>query len=88
MGYFAPEPVIGGLDDEQCATSRPASFGAISSQAMPTIPLGLQHNRNQGNKVRPSLPPCNGHYNRPPDLGKCVRWWNAWDLAKLSILDA
>ena len=26
MGYFAPEPVIGGLDDEQCATSRPASF--------------------------------------------------------------
>ena len=64
MGYFAPEPVIGGLDDEQCATSRPASFGAISSQAMPTIPLGLQRNRNWGNKVRPCLPPSPTHINQ------------------------
>ena len=31
---------------------------------------------------------CNGHYNRTPDLGKCVMWWNMWDLARYSILDA
>ena len=31
---------------------------------------------------------CNGHYNRAPDLGKYVMWWNMWDLARLSILDA
>ena len=31
---------------------------------------------------------CNGHYNRTPDLGKCVMWWNAWDLARHTILDA
>ena len=30
---------------------------------------------------------CNGHYNRTPDLGKCGMWWNAWDLAKHTILD-
>ena len=30
---------------------------------------------------------CNGHYNRTPDLGKCVMWWNAWDLARHVILD-
>ena len=30
---------------------------------------------------------CNGHYNRTPDLGKCVKWWNAWDLARHTILD-
>ena len=30
---------------------------------------------------------CNGHYNRTPDLGKYVRWWNTWDLARYSILD-
>ena len=22
-----------------------------------------------------------------PDLGKCVMWWNTWDLARHSILD-
>ena len=33
-------------------------------------------------------PICNGHYNRTPDLGKCVMWWNWWDLARLTILDA
>ena len=31
---------------------------------------------------------CNGHYNRTPDLGKCRMWWNTWDLAKRTILDA
>ena len=31
--------------------------------------------------------PCNGHYNRTPDLGKCVMWGNAWDLARHTILD-
>ena len=31
---------------------------------------------------------CNGHYNRTPDLGKCVMWWNVWDLARQPILDA
>ena len=31
---------------------------------------------------------CNGHYNRTPDLGKCGMWWNTWDLARHSILDA
>ena len=31
---------------------------------------------------------CNGHYNRTPDLGKCVMWWNVWDLAMHTILDA
>ena len=31
---------------------------------------------------------CNGHYNRTPDLGKYRMWWNAWDLARLLILDA
>ena len=31
---------------------------------------------------------CNGHYNRTPDLGKCGMWWNVWDLARYSILDA
>ena len=31
---------------------------------------------------------CNGHYNCTPDLGRCVMWWNTWDSAKLSILDA
>ena len=30
---------------------------------------------------------CNGHYNRAPDLGKCVMWWNVWDLARYTILD-
>ena len=25
---------------------------------------------------------CNGHYNRTPDLGKCMMWWNVWDLAR------
>ena len=31
---------------------------------------------------------CNSHYNRTPDLGKCVMWWNVWDLARYTILDA
>ena len=31
---------------------------------------------------------CNGHYNRTPDLGKCRMWWNSWDLARYTILDA
>ena len=31
---------------------------------------------------------CNGHYNRTPDLGKGVMWWNTWDLARYTILDA
>ena len=31
---------------------------------------------------------CNGHYNRTPDLGKCGMWWNVWDLARHTILDA
>ena len=31
---------------------------------------------------------CNSHYNRTPDLGKCVMWGNLWDLARLLILDA
>ena len=31
---------------------------------------------------------CNGHYNRTPDLGKGGKWWNVWDLARYSILDA
>ena len=31
---------------------------------------------------------CNGHYNRTPDLGKCVMWWDVWDLARHTILDA
>ena len=31
---------------------------------------------------------CNGHYNRTPDLGKYVIWWNTWDLARYTILDA
>ena len=31
---------------------------------------------------------CYGHYNRAPDLGKCIKWWNTWDSAELSILDA
>ena len=30
---------------------------------------------------------CNGHYNRTPDLGRCAKWWNTWDLARYSILD-
>ena len=33
-------------------------------------------------------PYCNGHYNRTPDLGKCGVWWNVWDLARHTILDA
>ena len=32
--------------------------------------------------------PCNGHYNRTPDLGKYDEWWNTWDLARHTILDA
>ena len=31
---------------------------------------------------------CNGHYNRTPDLGKCVMRWDVWDLARYTILDA
>ena len=31
---------------------------------------------------------CNGHYNCKPDLGDGELWWNTWDLAGLSILDA
>ena len=31
---------------------------------------------------------CNGHYNRTPDLGKCVMWWDVWDLTRYLILDA
>ena len=31
---------------------------------------------------------CNGHYNCTPDLGKYVMWWNTWDLARHTILDA
>ena len=31
---------------------------------------------------------CNGHYNCTPDLGKGGMWWNVWDLARYSILDA
>ena len=31
---------------------------------------------------------CNGHYNRTPDLGKCGMWWDTWDLARHTILDA
>ena len=31
--------------------------------------------------------PCNGHYNRTPDLGKYDEWWNTWDLARHTILD-
>ena len=31
---------------------------------------------------------CNGHYNRTPDLGRCVIRWDVWDLARHSILDA
>ena len=40
-------------------------------------------------KKRPRLleESCNGHYNRTPDLGKCVMWWNTWDLARHTILD-
>ena len=34
------------------------------------------------------VPNCNGHYNRMPDLGKSVMWWNMWDLARQPILDA
>ena len=30
---------------------------------------------------------CNGHYNRTPDLGKCVMWRDTWDLARHTILD-
>ena len=30
---------------------------------------------------------CNGHYNRTPDLGKCVMQRETWDLANCSILD-
>ncbi|KAN0140687.1 hypothetical protein V8E53_001514 [Lactarius tabidus] len=51
MGYFIPESAIGGLDDDQVATKHPASFGPISSQAMPNIPLGLQRDCSQGNKL-------------------------------------
>ena len=31
---------------------------------------------------------CNGHYNRTPDLGNYVMWWNVWDLARQPILAA
>ena len=31
---------------------------------------------------------CNGHYNRTPDLGKYGMWWNTWDLARHTMLDA
>ena len=31
---------------------------------------------------------CNGHYNRTPDLGKYGMWWNVWDLARYTILNA
>jgi hypothetical protein len=57
MGYFIPESAIGGLDDDQVTAKHPASFGPVSSQAMPTIPLSLQHDCNWGNKVCPSLAP-------------------------------
>jgi hypothetical protein len=57
MDYFIPEPAIGGLNDDQVATERPASFGPISSQAMPTIPLDLRRDCNQGNKVHLCLAP-------------------------------
>ena len=44
------------------------------------------------NSLKPSIsvdgPECNGHYNRTPDLGKWVVWWNVWDLARHTILDA
>ena len=47
--------------------------------------------QNQGVRGRLEVhmmqPVCNGHYNRSPDLGKCVMWWNTWDLARYTILD-
>ena len=47
-----------------------------------------------GRRVLPALASparlylCNGHYNRTPDLGKGVMWWDVWDLARHTILDA
>ena len=73
MGFFVPEPIIGGLDDDQGATDRPVSFGAISSQAIPIIPLGLQRNRNRGNKVRPCLAPSSTHLNQ-----RSAGWYVPW----------
>ena len=31
---------------------------------------------------------CNGHYNRTPDLGRWVMWWDNVGLSKYTILDA
>ena len=39
-------------------------------------------------RVKRSGTRCNGHYNRTPDLGKGVMWWDVWDLARHTILDA
>ena len=70
---MVPKPIIGGLNDGQGATERPASFGAIRSQAqaqaMPTNLLGLQRNRRQRNKVRPCLAPSSTHLNQEQLVG-------------------
>ena len=44
--------------------------------------------REKGKRSSPTCLRCNGHYNRKPDLGDWESWWNTWDLASLSILDA
>ena len=53
---------------------------------MPTISQ-VTHSKSVM-KYKSSGTYCNSHYNRTPDVGKGVMWWNLWDLAKLSILDA
>ena len=30
---------------------------------------------------------CNGHYNRTPDLGKWVKWWNGVTFELNALLD-
>ena len=51
----------------------------------------LQTQQPDGTVIPPAgdqVAMCNGHYNRTPDLGKYRMWWNTWDLARQSILDA
>ena len=52
----------------------PSPAGPLPNYSMP-----------QFNRARSQ---CNGHYNRTPDLGKCMMWWDTWDLARYTILDA
>ena len=59
--------------------------GALTMVAMISVPrstLFWGRRRITHHPCTSILVWCNGHYNRTPDLGKCMMWWNVWDLAR------